>query len=603
MGEQSAEARGPVFAKFSANNTVSYQPIENYGIIGNLSTIALVGLDGSIDFCCFPRFDSPSVFARLLDDKKGGSFSISPEFKQMKTRQLYLPDTNVLLTRFLSSDGVGEITDFMPVGQPAVRKLVRRLMTIRGEVKYRLACCPRFNYGKDRHTIKQQGTNEIIFQSDGLTVRLQASIPLKIKAGDAVAEFTLKAGETADFLIENAENAATSEDQFSQTLTAALFETIHYWKDWIGRSTYRGRWMEVVHRSALVLKLLTSCEYGSIIAAPTFGLPEIIGGNRNWDYRYSWIRDASFTIYSFLRLGYTKEAGAFMGWIEKICRDIKEQERLGIMYSIDGRRLLEEKHLDNFEGYKASSPVRIGNDAYAQLQLDIYGELMDSVYLYNKYGEPISYDFWKNLESQMDWLSANWDQADDSIWEVRGGKKNFLYSRLACWVALDRAIKIAQARSFPINGHWKEQRDKIYNSIFKDFWDEKQQAFMQFPGAATVDASSLLMPLFRFISPKDPKWLLTLKKIDENLVTDSLVYRYQPESAAKKEPFLCVRSGSWNVFPGRASWIRRDFILRRCWDMPITWDCIRSSWVLKENTWVISPRLSRIWPLSALPIT
>jgi GH15 family glucan-1,4-alpha-glucosidase len=532
MGEQLAEARGPVFAKFSAKKTVSYQPIENYGIIGNLNTIALVGLDGSIDFCCFPRFDSPSVFARLLDDKKGGSFSISPEFRKMKTRQLYLPDTNVLLTRFLSSDGVGEITDFMPIGQPAVRKLVRRLMTIRGEVKYRLACCPRFNYGKDPYTIKQQGTSEIIFQSDGLTVRLQASIPLKIKAGDAVSEFTLKAGETADFLIENAENAATSEDQFSQTLTAMLFETIHYWKDWIGRSAYRGRWMEVVNRSALVLKLLTSCEYGSIIAAPTFGLPEIIGGNRNWDYRYSWIRDASFTIYSFLRLGYTKEAGAFMGWIENICRDIKERERLGIMYSIDGKRLLEEKQLDNFEGYKASSPVRIGNDAYAQLQLDIYGELMDSVYLYNKYGEPISYDFWKNLESQMDWLSANWDQADDSIWEVRGGQKNFLYSRLACWVALDRAIKIAQARSFPINGHWKEQRDKIYNSIFKDFWDEKQQAFMQFPGAATVDASSLLMPLFRFISPKDPRWLLTLKKIDQDLVTDSLVYRYRPEIAA-----------------------------------------------------------------------
>ena len=511
---------------------MSYQPIENYGIIGNLHTIALVGLNGSIDFMCFPRFDSPSVFARLLDDKKGGYFSIRPEFKEMKSKQLYLPDTNVLLTRFLSTEGVGEVSDFMPVRQPAVRKLIRRLVTVRGEVKYRLMCCPRFNYGKDRHTVERLGTNEIIFTSDGLRVRLQATVPLDIKNGDVTAEFTLKAGETADFLIENAENEVAAGDQFSKIITGMLFETIHYWKDWTGQSTYTGRWMEVVNRSALVLKLLSSCEYGSMIAAPTFGLPENIGGKRNWDYRYTWIRDASFTVYSFIRLGYTKEAGAFMNWVEKICRDIKEKERLGIMYSIDGRRQLKEKKLNNFEGYKGSSPVRIGNDAYSQLQLDIYGELMDSVYLYNKYGEPVSYDFWKDLKLQMDWLSDNWDQPDDGIWEVRGGQKDFLYSRLACWVALDRAVKIAQSRSFPMDGRWQEQRDKIYKTIYKDFWDEKKQAFMQFPGAETVDASSLLMPLFRFISPKDPRWLQTLKKIEEELVTDSLVYRYRPEIAA-----------------------------------------------------------------------
>lgn len=512
---------------------MSYQPIENYGIIGNLHTIALVGLDGSIDFLCFPRFDSPSVFAALLDNKKGGCFSINPEFRRMKTKQLYLPDTNVLLTRFLSSDGVGEIVDFMPVGRQVVRRLFRRLKTVRGEVKYKLACCPRFNYGKDPHTIEQQGDKAVIFRvKDGEAMRLRASVPLRVQDGDVFAEFTLKAGETADFVIEHDGEEMTENGELSKLATDTLFETIAYWKDWIGRSTYRGRWMEVVNRSALALKLLTSCQYGSIIAAPTFGLPETVGGVRNWDYRYSWIRDASFTVYSFIRLGYTKEAGDFMGWIEKICREIKNEERLGIMYAVDGGRQLEELQLDNFEGYMGSKPVRIGNDAYGQLQLDIYGELMDSVYLYNKYGEPISYDFWKSLEVQMDWLSANWEQPDDSIWEVRGGQQHFLYSRLACWVALDRAIKIAMARSFPINGHWKEQRDKIYNSIFTDFWDEKQQAFMQFPGAQTVDASSLLMPLFRFISPKDPRWLSTLKKIDSDLVMDSLVYRYRPEVAA-----------------------------------------------------------------------
>jgi GH15 family glucan-1,4-alpha-glucosidase len=514
---------------------MSYQPIENYGIVGNLRTIALIGFNGSIDFLCFPHFDSPSVFARLLDDKKGGFFCLTPEFREMKQKQLYLPDTNILLTRFLSPDGVAEIADFMPVGSGEDRKLIRRVTTIRGEVKYRLKCSPRFNYGKSEHKTLQQGPDEIIFHADGpkgLNIRLIATVPLAASDRDATAEFTLSAGESADIIIENADNEMIPAEKRKETVTALLIATINYWKDWIGRSTYKGRWRETVNRSALVLKLLSSVQYGSIIAAPTFGLPETVGGKRNWDYRYSWIRDASFTVYAFLRLGYTREAGAFMEWMKKICHEIDGTERLGIMYSIDGNRQLAEQELDNFEGYKCSSPVRIGNDAYAQLQLDIYGELMDSVYLFNKYGDPISYDFWKDLEQQMDWLSKNWDQPDDGIWEVRGGKQKFLFSHLACWVALDRAIKIAEARSFPRNGHWKEQRDRIYDSIFTHFWDEKKQAFMQYPGAETVDASCLLMVLFRFISPKDPRWLSTLKRVEDELVTDSLVYRYRPEIAA-----------------------------------------------------------------------
>jgi GH15 family glucan-1,4-alpha-glucosidase len=512
---------------------VSYQPIENYGIIGDLNTIALVGLNGSIDFMCFPRFDSPSVFAALLDDRKGGNFSISPEFKKMKTKQLYLPDTNVLLTRFLSSEGVGEVTDFMPVDPNGENRLIRRVTTVRGEVKYRLHCCPRFKYAKITHTVVRIDDQEVIFHvdgPDGLSLRLRGMVPLQVNDQDVVAEFTLKAGERIDFLLES--DANREVDDYAGFVTETLRRTINYWKDWISRSTYKGRWLEIVNRSALLLKLLSSFQYGSMVAAPTFGLPESIGGQRNWDYRYAWIRDASFTVYSLIRLGYTKEAGAFMSWVEDLFRKIKGDERLGIMYSIDGNRQLEEYTLDNFEGYKGSSPVRVGNDAYGQLQLDIYGELMDSVYLYNKYGERISYDFWKDIEKQIDWLSENWNQPDDGIWEVRGGKKNFLYSRLSCWVALDRAMKLAQMRSFPRNGNWKEQRDKIYHSIFTDFWDEEKKAFMQYPGSETVDASSLLMPLFRFISPKDPRWLSTLERIEQELVTDSLVYRYRPEVAA-----------------------------------------------------------------------
>ena len=513
-----------------------YQPIENYGIIGDLNTVALVGLDGSIDFMCFPNFDSPTIFGSLLDADKGGKFQIVPAFAEMKTKQLYLPDTNVLLTRFLSKEGVGEITDFMPVEELyAGKELIRRVTTVRGEVHYKLLCAPRFDYARSPHTVEVKSAHEIIFQcgaEEKTTLRFISSVPLQIKGTDAIAEFTLSTNETADFLLEHIDRDHPEEKSLKEFVTESLFKTVNYWKDWISQSNYRGRWLEIVNRSALVLKLLTSYQYGSIVAAPTFSIPESIGFKRNWDYRFTWIRDASFTVYALLKLGYTKEAGAFMNWVEKLCRDIKDHGRLGIMYSIDGNRQLEEKILDHLEGYKASKPVRIGNDAYRQLQLDIYGELMDSVYLFNKYGEPISYDFWKDLEKQINWLTENWNQPDEGIWEVRGGQKKFLYSRLMCWVALDRAIKIAEGRSFPLNKNWQTERDKIYNSIYDEYWNKEHKAFMQYPGAVTVDASSLLMPLVRFISPKDPRWLSTLDRIEKELVADSLVYRYRPELAA-----------------------------------------------------------------------
>lgn len=513
-----------------------YQPIESYGVIGDLNTVALVGLNGSIDFMCFPNFDSPAIFSALLDNDKGGCFHIEPVFADMKTKQLYLPDTNVLLTRFLSTEGVGEITDFMPVEELySGKELIRRVTTVRGEVRYRMRCKPRFNYARNSHNVELINNNEVVFKSagdDNTVLKLKSSVPLNIQDNDVVADFTLAANQTADFLLEHIDKRDDENTDFKKFITESLFKTVNYWKNWIDRSTYNGRWMEMVNRSALVLKLLTSHNYGSIIAAPTFSLPESIGAKRNWDYRYTWIRDASFTVYALLRLGYTREAGAFMNWVEKLCQDIKGHNRLGIMYSINGGKQLQEKILDHYEGYKQSKPVRIGNNAYGQLQLDIYGELMDSIYLYNKYGEPISYDFWKDLEKQINWLVKNWDQPDEGIWEVRGGKQKFLYSRLLCWVAFDRAIKIAESRSFPYESAWKVERDKIFNTIFSECWNEKEKAFMQYPGSSTVDASALLMPLVRFISPKDPRWLSTLEKIERDLVSDSLVYRYRPELAA-----------------------------------------------------------------------
>ncbi len=516
---------------------MDYQPIENYGIIGDLNTVALVGLNGSIDFMCFPDFDSPSIFSSLLDKNKGGYFQIVPVFGEMRNKQLYLPETNVLLTRFLSSEGVGELTDFMPAEELYIgHVLVRRLTNVKGTATYRMACCPRFNYARDSHQTEIIDDKTVLFHSNGetnLSIRLRSTVKIDLKENDAFAEFSLGLGETADFMLE-----LYSKDQpdvalsLHEIITRELEETMEYWKSWMGLSKYKGRWQEIINRSALVLKLLTSHHFGSIVAAPTFSLPEHIGGGRNWDYRYTWIRDASFTLYAFINLGYTKEAGKFIKWVERLCQDIGDAGNLKLMYTIDGKKELDEKVLENMEGYKKSTPVRIGNNAYNQLQLDIYGELMDAVYLYNKYGEPISYDFWKNMSHQIDWLCTNWDQPDEGIWEVRGGRKKFLYSRLMCWVAIDRAIKLGESRSFPLNKKWKAQRDLIFNSIYDRFWNEERQTFVQYEGADSVDAGLLLMPLVRFISPTDPKWLSTLKVIEEDLVSDSLVYRYRHQKAA-----------------------------------------------------------------------
>ncbi|HEX2866385.1 MAG TPA: glycoside hydrolase family 15 protein [Ignavibacteriales bacterium] len=515
---------------------MDYQPIENYGIIGDLNTIALVGLNGSIDFMCFPNFDSPSVFASILDYKKGGSFSISPQMNNVKNKQLYIPDTNVLLTRFLSDDGVGEITDFMPVEELFTGHiLIRRVTTVRGELTFRMNCSPRFNYARSEHKT-EISNNVILFHSQGedqTALRLFCTVPVKVQNGDGYAEFRLKTGETADFVMQFVTKDSLAEfGDIHQFVTKNLFETMNYWKDWIAESKYTGRWQEIVNRSTLVLKLMTSCKYGSLVASPTFSLPESIGGDRNWDYRYTWIRDASFTVYTLINLGYTKEAGAFMKWVEKECQDIGKAGYLGLMHTISGKNTPAEKILLNLEGYKKSSPVRIGNDAYKQIQLDIYGELMDSVYLYNKYGEPISYNFWGDLVTQINWLSDNWQIKDEGIWEVRGGKRHFLYSRLMCWVAFDRAIKLANMRSFPLPGRWIEERNKIFQSIFADFWNDKLKAFVQYKDADTVDAAALLMPLMRFISSKDPMWLSTLMEIEKELVSDSLVFRYRHTEAA-----------------------------------------------------------------------
>jgi GH15 family glucan-1,4-alpha-glucosidase len=512
-------------------STEQYQRIQDYGIIGDLHTAALVGRNGSIDFMCFPNFDSPSIFAALLDRKKGGHFVVAPLEESPTSKQIYLTDSNILLSRFFFDNCIAEISDYMPIeSEQDTHDLVRRAKSILGGLKYRMVCAPRFNYARTRHRTEiNDGVVTFIPEDPAFPpLRLRSSVPVELVDGDATAEFTLEQGETASFILEGVVPGKESLSASPDYIPGSFKDTLNFWRAWVGRSHYRGRWRETVNRSALVLKLLTFKPTGAIVAAPTFGLPEVLGGERNWDYRYTWIRDASFTLYALIRLGYTDEARQFMGWIEQRCKESAPDKTLQIMYSIDGRHDLTETILDNFEGYKHSSPVRIGNGAFRQLQLDTYGELMDSVYLYDKFGEPISYDLWKNLLRLMDWLCDNWRQPDDGIWEVRGGRQKFLHSRVMSWVAFDRASRLATRRSFPAPlDQWRKCRDEIYHDVFENFWNPERQAFMQYKGANALDASALLMPLMKFIGAQDPRWLSTLHQIEKHLVADSLVYRYR----------------------------------------------------------------------------
>ncbi len=509
------------------------EPIENHGVIGDLRTVALVALDGAIDFLCWPRFDSPSIFASILDDERGGRFELAPELNDARRRQLYLPDTNVLLTRFLSRNGVAELSDFMALGGPDKgQRLIRRAKAVRGILRFHMRCAPRFDYARAEHDLRQEA-DTVVFRSlgaDGLALRLRATVPMRIVAGEAFAEFELAPGESATFVLEDAAHGMGGAAAASDYVTTTFKEVSDYWRQWVARSTYRGRWRDVVNRSSLALKLLTSAEHGAMVAAATFGLPEEIGGVRNWDYRYTWIRDAAFTVYAFLRLGHIEEANAFMRWLSDRETECGPDGSLRLMYGVDGHEKLEETELPHLRGYQASSPIRVGNAALEQLQLDIYGELMDAIYLSDKSGEQVSWRAWQGIIRSTNWLTENWQRPDESIWEVRGGRREFLHSRLMCWVALDRAIRLSRKRSLPAPiVRWLDVRDAIYHEIHTEFWDPDQKAFVQSKGSTALDASCLLMPLVRFISPTDPRWLSTLKAVGEQLVDDSLVFRYSTE--------------------------------------------------------------------------
>ncbi len=420
----------------------------------------------------------------------------------------------------------------MPIENDAEQpnEIIRMVSVIRGNVRFKMRCQPRFNYGTSAHRTEISNRCAMFFPTGNICppMALYSTAALEQDAQDVISHFSLRAGATATFVFGGLRPQGQMPEM--ELVGQRFQQTARFWKTWIAKSKYKGRWREMVNRSALMLKLLISREHGSLIAAPTFSLPENIGGVRNWDYRFTWLRDATFTLYALIRLGFVEEAETFINWLKGRLSDDAERGPLQVMYGIDGRQKLDELTLDHLNGYENSRPVRIGNAAYQQLQLDIYGEMMDAIYLANKYGDPISYAGWQDVQRILEWLGKNWQRPDQGIWEIRGGAKEFLHSRVMCWVAFDRALRLAQKRSLsgPLDA-WQHTRDEIRNDIFTNFWNDRLQSFVQAKGTEDLDASALLMPMMRFISPVDPMWRSTLRAIEGRLIEDTLVRRYEVE--------------------------------------------------------------------------
>jgi GH15 family glucan-1,4-alpha-glucosidase len=517
--------------------------IADHGLIGDLQTSALVTTDGSIDWFCCPRFDSPSVFGALLDDERGGRFRVRPSGVEYTTKQMYFPDTAVLVTRFFTESGVGQVVDFMPpTGTTATdtHRLVRMVQCVRGEMHFEIEISPRFDYGRHPHRAELTD-NGVVFRANGTTLTMhvvrepgdEQKARVTVEDDDLHASLDLVAGETRGMVLESAAagpprtiRAAEIRDLFDQT--------VQFWRDWLRGSAYKGRWREAIQRSAITLKLMTYAPTGGLVAAPTAALPEQVGGERNWDYRYTWVRDASFSVHALLRLGMVGEAAQFGSWLGDRIRERigSDSGPLNIMYRIDGSSELKEDVLDAWSGYRGSAPVRIGNGAAEQLQLDIYGEALDSIYAATRAGIEVPYRGWSAISGVLDWLADNWDQPEEGIWETRGGRQAFTYGRVMCWVAFDRGVRMARehGRPAPLE-RWIAERDRIYEQVMDKGFHTSREAFVQHYDTDVLDASLLRMPTVGFIAGTDPRWLSTLEAMDGELVTDSLVYRYDPAAS------------------------------------------------------------------------
>ena len=517
---------------------VAYPPISDYGLLSDCHSAALVSKDGSIDWCCFHRFDARPVFARILDWEKGGHFRIAPTDDYTVIRR-YLPGTNIVETSFQTTAGRLVLTDLLPVTEDfedgrlsshPFHQLLRFVRCEEGSVKGIFEFRPRFDYGLTTPRIDLESKNEALVYGgpDGLLLQSDFDFE-KFDEGVCGGEFELQAGDELVVALTYELPHLLQHHPFDLDEAKRRFQiTKEFWEDWSARCDYEGPYKDQVVRSALVLKALQNAPTGAIVAAPTTSLPEVIGGPRNWDYRYTWLRDSALNLYALFFLGYTQEAHAFMGWLRRTSAGIAAD--LQPLYGAGGERLVPEFELTHLEGYRRSSPVRIGNGAMTQLQLDIYGELLDTVWLYHRNGGEIDQAFWKFCCDVITVVEEKWELPDEGIWEVRSGPLNFVSSKVFCWVAVDRAIKLAQNLGLEADlPRWKKLRKKIRRTIETDGFDSKKGMFRRALDGDAPDAANLLIPLVRFLPGDDERVGLNIDATIEALTAEGLVFRYLDE--------------------------------------------------------------------------
>ena len=524
-----------------SGGAVRQQPISDYGMIGDMRTAALVGLNGAIDWCCLPRFDSGSVFAALLDPERGGTWAVSPEGRWSST-QRYLPRTNILETTFQTADGATvSLTDFMPVaedGRPSGShpEIHRRLRCTRGKVSMHMTFMPRFEYGA--RTTRLELLRAGLFATDRtdqvLTLSSAKPFIWTVEQSTATTRFELEKGEERWVVLRYDDDDIHPADRYESS--RKLDNTAAFWQRWSSKVKYRGPYRGMVKRSALALKLLTHAETGAMIAAPTTSLPEAIGGMRNWDYRFVWLRDAAFTLAALDAVGHNREADQFMRFLKKVCRH-EGGGHLQIMYGIDGRRDLIERQLDHLSGYQSSRPVRVGIGAVGQLQLDVYGEVMETADIWRRNHE-MTEGTWRVLRGLVDWVSRNWQLPDSSIWEVRGEVRQYVFSKVMSWVALDRGVRIAEELGLESDtASWRAAREAVHAEIMERGWSEKRQSFVQSYEADALDAAALAIPMVRFLPWDHPRVKNTVLAVARELTTQDgeLVYRYRHSDGLEGE--------------------------------------------------------------------
>lgn len=497
-------------------------------MIGDMHTAALVGINGAIDWLCLPRFDSGACFAALLGDENHGCWRIAPADGQVKARHAYRTDTLILETEFETAGGVVRLIDFMPP-EGKSREVIRIVEGVKGSVEMRMLLAIRLDYGRILPWVQHaDGGISAIGGPDAIF--LKSDVPTHGEGLSTVADFTVAAGERKTFVLSwhfSHEPAPKLSDPL-----LALDKTERYWREWTSRCTYRGEWRDVVVRSLLTLKALTFAPTGGIVAAPTTSLPEKIGGVRNWDYRYCWLRDATFTLYSFMEAGYTDEAVAWSLWLLRAVAG--DPSQLQVLFGAGGERRLPEITLAHLPGYENSSPVRIGNAAAEQFQLDIYGEIMDAMHLARTVGIPTGADSWRLQRHLVEFVEQNWMLPDEGIWEIRGPRRHFTHSKMMAWVAIDRAVKAVE--DFNLEGdvaRWRELRQLIHDDVCRQGYNPTRKAFTQHYGSYRLDSSLLMMPLVGFLPATDERVVSTIEAIQKDMVIDGLVYRYHPEKSVE----------------------------------------------------------------------